>query len=272
MRGQTKSTGRLGGRFSFRRRNGLVLNHRMSLSWKSARIVVLLAVCTLGASVFTAANSKAATPPVRWAEGEPGCTFDRGDDGKYRYGLWKDDVGMVVAIDSQELQKVHRRIEPMVGVLVTIRYRGKNSLDFRPDHISLEFVSHSQVTHETLDPDDLSNELQSKADSFSDETEREITKHPEKKDQKETFLQAYEKDLTEMLEFLSTRSLRAAKLNPGLPEASGWLFFSTKSKWIGDWKKQEQFVLRIPLENQVYEIPFALPPTEGDLILRKRDN
>jgi hypothetical protein len=212
------------------------------------------------------------TPPatIRWAEGAPGCTFDRGDDGKYRYGLWKDDIGMTLAVDSQELQKVRRRIEPMLGVLLTIRYRGKGSLDFKPDHLSLEFVSHYQVTHETLDPDALATALQSKADSFSDETEHEISRHPEKKEEKETALQNYQKDLTEMLEFLSTRSLKSAKLDAGAPEASGWLFFSTRSKWIGDWKKREDFVLRVPINDQLFVIPFSLPPAEGDLILRKR--
>ena len=239
---------------------------------RRARLVlpVLLAASSIG--VAPAAGGKTTAVAVRWAEGQPGCTFDRGDDGKYRYGLWKDDVGMTLAIDSQELQKVHRRIEKMVSVLLTVRYRGKGSLDFKTDHISLEFVSHYHVIHETLDPDELATALQSKADFLSDETEREISKHPEKKDEKEAALQAYEKDLTEMLEFLSTRSLRSVRMDQGTPEASGWLFFSSRSKWIGDWKKQEDLLLRIPLGNQVFEFPFTLPPTEGDLILRKRGN
>jgi hypothetical protein len=232
----------------------------------------LLAVTLVASSVWAAppAGAKSVVPTARWEEGKPGCTFERGDDGKYRYGLWADDIGVTLAVDSQELQKRNRRIEPMLGVLLTVRYRGKDSLDFKTDHINLEFVSHYHVIHETLDPDDLATALQSKADSFSDETQHEISRHPEKKEEKEATLQAYQKDLTEMLEFLSTRSLKSAKLDGGTPEASGWLFFSTRSKWIGDWKKQEDLVLRIPLDNQVLEFPFSLPPTEGDLILRKR--
>ena len=73
-----------------------------------------------------------------------------------------------------------------------------------------------------------------------------------------------------MLEFLSTRTLRAAKLDAGHPEISGWVLFSTKSKWIGELQKQEEFVLRVPLGGRVVEFPFSLPPSEGDLILRRR--
>ena len=73
-----------------------------------------------------------------------------------------------------------------------------------------------------------------------------------------------------MIEFLKTRSLRATKLESGHPEASGWVFFSTKSKWIDGLHKQEEFVLRVPLGDRVVEFPFSLPPSEGDLILRSR--
>jgi hypothetical protein len=37
---------------------------------------------------------------LRWEEGQPGCTFSRDDDGKYRYGYWTADFGIVVAMDS----------------------------------------------------------------------------------------------------------------------------------------------------------------------------
>lgn len=235
-----------------------------------ARNASFALILLMSASTLLAAG-KAPVPAINWQEGSPGCTFERSDDGKYRYGLWNGDVGVILAVDSQELQKLHRRIEQkMLGISLTIRYRGKGSLDFKPDHISLEFVSHYHVIHETLDPDDLATALQSKADSFSDETQHEISRHPEKKDEKEAALQNYQKDLTEMLEFLSTRSLKATRLDQGTSEASGWLFFSTSSKWIGDWKKREDFVLRVPLNDQLFVIPFSLPPAEGDLILRKR--
>jgi hypothetical protein len=64
--------------------------------------------------------------------------------------------------------------------------------------------------------------------------------------------------------------LRPTILDRESPEAKGWVFFNAKNKWIGDWKKREDFVLRIPMENRVYEFPFTVPPVEGDLILRRR--
>ena len=83
-------------------------------------------------------------------------------------------------------------------------------------------------------------------------------------------LAARQKDAAEMFEFLKTRSLRAITLDSSHPDAIGWVLFSTKSKWIGDLLKQEEFVLRVPLGNQIVEFPFSLPPSEGDLILRRR--
>jgi len=75
------------------------------------------------------------TPVVRWNEAQPGCTFSRGDDGKYRYGLWSDDGGIVVAVDAREVQIVRapHRIEPLFGVLLTVRYRGTGTLQLTTD-------------------------------------------------------------------------------------------------------------------------------------------
>src|SRR5271168_279409 len=72
---------------------------------------------------------------LRWEEGAPDCTFSRDDDGKYRYGLSIADFGIVVAVDSQELEKVRRRAQPMFAVLVSVHYLGKDSLDILPGKI-----------------------------------------------------------------------------------------------------------------------------------------
>src|SRR5208283_2765418 len=56
--------------------------------------------------------------------------------------------------------------------------------------------------------------------------------------------------------------LRAAHLDRGNPEAVGWVFFNTDNKWLGGWKAQEEFVLRVPLEGKVFEFPFRLPPED----------
>jgi hypothetical protein len=206
----------------------------------------------------------------RWTEGQSGCTFSADDDGKYRYGVWTDDFGVVIAVDADEVRKAHLRIEPLFGVFVTLRYRGKDSLAVNPTGISLEFVKHYHDGQNAIDPDDFAARLRSDADAFAQETEREISKHPERKAERESILRVHEKDVSETQEFLRSHSLRPIRLDSANPEVTGWVFFSTKSKWIGGWKKQEQFVLRIPITDRVIEFPFALPPSQGDLILRRR--
>jgi hypothetical protein len=210
-------------------------------------------------------------PAVRWDEGHPGCTFLRTDDGKYHYGLWAGDVGITMAIDAQELEKVHRRHEPFFGVLVTVRYHGPQALELGLENISLEFVKHFQTVQPALDPDAFAEKIQSDADQLDHETAREVEKHPEKKEQKEAYARAFQKETSELLEFVSKNSLRPAHLGPGNPETSGWLLFSTSSKWIGGWKKQEEFIFRLPLDGKVFEFPFTLPPKPGEVMLRKRE-
>jgi hypothetical protein len=213
------------------------------------------------------------TPPplaVRWDEARPGCTFSRGDDGKYRYGLWSEDLGITLAVDAREVQILRHRIEPIFGVFLTIRYRGASSLDESPQGITLQFMKHFKVVQTSLDPDDYTQKIQGDADAFDDETRRAVAKYPEKKQAQEARLQEYQKSVTELIEFLSRSSLRPAHLDPATPEASGWVFFNTKSKWLGGWKSQEEFVLRIPLANKVFEFPFKLPPEKGELLLQKR--
>lgn len=233
-------------------------------------LVLAMAGAFLLAHFSFASNKKEKIPAVRWAEGNPGCTFARGDDGKFRYGLWYGDVGVTAAVDAQELEKVHRRHEPFFAVLLNVRYRGQSSLDFAIENISLEFVKHFQVQQLALDPDDFTTKVQSDADTLNDQTARQVEKHPEEKEQKEAFVRAFLKDSAELEEFVGKNSLRPTKLSPGHEEANGWVLFSTKSKWIGKWKKQEDFILRVPVNGMVLEFPFRLPPKPGETILRKR--
>jgi hypothetical protein len=97
-----------------------------------------------------------------------------------------------------------------------------------------------------------------------------VKKHPETKEEKEAFLRAYLKDSAELQEFVGKNSLRATQLSPGNPETSGWILFSTQSKWIGEWKKPEEFILRVPFDGKIFEFPFKLPPKPGEVMLRKR--
>lgn len=207
---------------------------------------------------------------VRWSEQQVGCTFSRGDDGKYRYGLWSGDVGIVLAVDAREVQLIAHRIEPIFGVLLEIHYRGAAHFDTSPDGITLQFVKHFKVVQSSLDPDDYIQKIQADADAVDDETRREIAKYPDQKEVREKRLQEYQKSVSEMIEFLGRNSLPPAHLDKSNAEVSGWVFFNTKNKWLGGWKAQEEFVLRIPLEGKIYEFPFKLPPEKGEFLLQKR--
>ena len=246
---------------------GPAASRRRNPGWAAGMLVLALSFFS-GDQVL--GKTKTQPPVVRWAEGQPGCTFARGDDGKYRWGLWSNDLGVTLAVDSQELQETRHRIGHLLGVELTYRYRGSGSLEVRNDNLSLQFVSHRQIVHTSLDPNQVTGRLQSDADELSHQTEREIRKHPEKKDELQTKLEHFEKETAEWQEFLSTHSLLPVKLDQAKPEADGWVFFSAQDKWIGDWKNPEEFVLRIPLDDRVLEFPFKLPPSQGDLILRKR--
>jgi len=216
-------------------------------------------------------DNKSHLPAVRWDETYPDCTFSRTDDGKLRFGLWREDVGITLAVDSQELEKVRRRHEPFFGALLVVRYRGHGSLDLVPGSVSLEFVNHFQVVQNALNPDGFAQKIQTDADEVDHQAARDVQKHPEKKSEMETSVRAFQKDAAELLEFVSKNSLRPAHLDPASPEASGWVLFSTDSKWINGWKRQEEFILRVPIEGIVYEFPFKLPPKPGEVMLRKRE-
>jgi hypothetical protein len=229
-----------------------------------------MALVSMGAYAAPA-GKEPAKPVVRWDETHPGCTFSRSDDGKYRYGLWTGDVGITLAVDSQELEKVHRRHEPFFSVWLSVRYRGPQSLEVSPENVSLEFSTHFKVNQTTLDPDGFAARIQENADQLDHQTAREVEKHPEQKASKEAYVRAFQKESVELVEFVSKNSLRAAHLDAGNPEVSGWMLFGTSNKWIGGWKKREEFVLRLPLQGKIFEFPFRLPPREGEFVLWRRD-
>lgn len=237
-------------------------------------LILLLATAGLllpGSAAAGSRHDKTKIPAVRWDEERPGCTFSHGDDGKDRYGLWSGDVGIIVAVDTQELEKVHRRHERFFGVLLDLRYRGQGSLDLGIGNISLEFVKHFKVVQNSLDPDAFSQRIQSDAEEVDHAAAREVQKHPEKKEAQEAYVRAFLKDSAELQEFVGKNSLRATQLSRGNPEVSGWVLFSTNSKWISGWKKPEELILRVPLDGKIFEFPFQLPPKAGEVMLRKRE-
>ena len=121
------------------------------------------------------------------------------------------------------------------------------------------------MTQPSVDPNAFAERVQADADEVDRETTREIGKHPDRKHAKEAYARAFQKDAAELIEFVSKNSLRSTTLDAGNPEANGWVFFSTSSKWISGWKKEEDFVLRIPLDRNVFEFPFKLPPKPGEV-------
>jgi len=249
------------------------LPNRVCRRWRIALLPTLAVASLLLATTIAIASpaDQAKIPALRWDEQRPGCTFSRSDDGHYHYGLWYGDVGVTLIVDAQEVEKVHRRHEPFFGVLLNVRYRGQGTLDLTTEHMSLEFVKHFQVVQPALDPDAFAEKVQNDADALDHETAREIEKHPEKKAEKEAYARVFQKDSAQLLEFVSKNSLRPLQLSPSLPEASGWVLFSTNSKWISGWKKQEEFILRVPIDGKMYEFPFKLPPKPGEVMLRRRE-
>jgi hypothetical protein len=175
-------------------------------------------------------------------------------------------------VDAQEIAKIRRRVVPLFGVLLTIDYLGKSSLDVQTKDINLEFVKHAQVVHYLVDPDRLTERLQEDSDALDNRTRRAVRHEPGKKQEREAVLQTHLKDIAEMMEFLGTQALRGSTLDPSKPEGSGWIFFSTKDKFIGSWKTPEEFVLRVPIGDRLFEFPFKLPPEPGDVVLRRRSD
>jgi hypothetical protein len=231
-------------------------------------IILLLWLSAAGQPLAMAKPKK--PPTLRWARGAPGCTFTRSDDGNYYYSLATVDYEVIMRVDSQELSKVHHRIEPFFSVLVDVRYHGRGVLSVDPGNASLAFVRHHNVIQHSLDPDTFALRTQDDVEQVEFDTEREIKKHPERKEERERFLQTYKKEVTDLQDFLSRRTLQDVDLDPANSEAGGWVLFNLRSKWIGSWKIPEALILRLPVDKLVLEFPFALPPDQEDLELRRR--
>ncbi len=209
-------------------------------------------------------------PSVRWTAGAPGCTFERRDDGKYAWTMTERDRTVTLLMDSQELAKSGHRFYRLFGAYISVTYMGQDKFEF-PAGARIDFVRHHDVVEGYEDPGQLANKLQNDVDTKVFETERQIKKNPKIAEEKTALLRQYQKEAAEFIEFLSTQTLPsdAVILNPGNPETHGWVLFKTSNKWIGPWKEREDFILSVGMKDQIWQFPFSLPPTEGDLILRK---
>jgi hypothetical protein len=243
------------------------------LARKTSAARSAFALAILAALVLLTPRSEAKKkhpPTLRWTRGASGSTFTHSDDGNYYYTLTTVNYDIVLRVDSQELSKVHHRIEPFFSVVLEVRYHGHGVLSVDPSHATLEFVRHHNVVHGSLDPDSFSLRTQEDVEQVEFDTERELKKHPEEKEEKERYLQTYKKEVTDLQDFLSRQVLSQVELTPANSEATGWILFSTRSRWIDSWKTPEAFIFRMPLDHLMIEFPFALPPDQEDLELRRR--
>jgi len=230
--------------------------------------IALAAVFLLGAY----AADKPSIPVLRFSENSPNCSVRTTDDGHVYYGISTSEYDVTLGVDRQELEKVKHRVLPMLGVLVNFKYKGDKKFDVQQNRFTLEYVKHFQVVKSSLDPDVTLQNLQAHIDDATDEVERhQLKHHPDQKEKAEGELQAHLKDYTEMMDFVSTHALRPVTLDPANSSAEGWVFFSTKDRWIGGWRRPEEFILRMPTAEAMIEFPFKLPPEQGKVQLRKRD-
>lgn len=234
------------------------------------RRAALLTVIVLLNS-FLRAESQPSLPVVRCTENTSNCSIRQGDDGRTYYKLSSPAFEVILAVDPKELEKIPHRAIRMLTFFLTFNYKGNGQFEIHQRRFALEFSKHRQVVKTSLEPNDMIQRLQEDVDNLTDQVERhEVRKHPERKEQKEGELQARLKDYTEMMDFVSTQSLRYAVLSPAKPATSGWVFFSVQDRWIGSWQKPEQFILRLPVGGFMVEFPFSLPPHSGGIELRRR--
>jgi hypothetical protein len=244
----------------------LFSNTYRAFAYSTALLLLLLGIPCSAAS-GTKQNER---PAIRWREGDPQCTLVKSADGLYHYSLAYETLTITVTLDGQELEKTRRTLNHVFRVLLTYRNNGTVPVEISPRNISLELVNHFGVRLMSLDPDDFAYQIQDDSDELVHQSERELKNHPERKSLIEAKLREHEKVVTEWLEYLSTKALQDLQLNTGQPEVTGMVFFSTKTKWKGDWKKEENFVLRVPAQKMVFEFPFTLPPRGEGPTLRER--
>ncbi len=246
---------------------------RIPSAWllRTCSLVALLSLAApLPASPPRAKARPAGPPVIRWTEGGPDCTLVKGADGINRYSLSYETLRVGVAVDNQEIEKTQRTLEHVFRILLTVQNRGTLPVDVEPQKMTLELADHFHVIMKSEDPDELSARIQDDSDELVHQSERELKQYPERKGVVETRLREHEKIVAEWQEYLSAKTLRGMTLQPGQGEVSGLVFFPTRSKWKGDWKKEEHLIFRLPIANVVLEFPLTLPPPGEAPQLRQR--
>ena len=205
---------------------------------------------------------------LRWSEGQAGCEFEASNDGTYRYALATDDFIITLAMDAQELEKARTRVEPVLGLFLSVRFLKQNPHRLAPDKIKLEFVKHFHEKETPLDSERIVADIEVNNKKAELGAAGDIRKHPEKKGEIEADLEAQQRQASQMIEWVQTKTLQS--ISPQNHDVSGWLLFSTTTRWIGELHRQEEFRLRVPMGNVEVEFPFTLPPSQDDIRLRTR--
>lgn len=211
-----------------------------------------------------------ATPTLRWTDTASNCTLRTSADGHTYYTLTTSEFEITLAVDRQELAKIQHRAVPIVSLLLTFHYTGSAQVEFGDKPFTLEFVKNSHVVHNSVNPDDLVANIQTNMDNLTDEMNYRVRKHPDQQKKNEPELQERLKAYTDLTDFVSTRGLRGVTLSPSNSTVSGWVFFSTIDRWIGNLRPPQEFILRIPVNKLMIEFPFELPPKAGKIELRRR--
>ena len=172
-------------------------------------------------------------------------------------------------VDARELTESQRRAGRVVGVLISVRSNGGAPTPVKQSDASLEFIQHQHWKFSSWDPETLADHIQHQTDDLMTQTDKDLEHRPEKVEKNEERLRQHQKLVSEMLDFLSTKALKDTTLDPATPETWGWIFFPSRGKWVGGWKKREEFVFRIPVGSWIVEFPFQLPP-EGRRTLKER--
>src|SRR5260370_37808098 len=91
--------------------------------------------------LFTSSGSFAGSPPpvpvLRWTADTANCTCREGDDGRTYYGVASGDFEVTLAVDRQELEKIPHRANPMLGVFLSFRYKGRDQFEVQQNRFTL---------------------------------------------------------------------------------------------------------------------------------------
>ncbi len=239
-------------------------------------VVRLLLVGTIVWATFSSvaafAKKKDEPPTLRWQEGAPGCSVDKGGTGRfYRYTIANNGVKISIALDPQELTQSQRRADHVMGVLLTVNNSVAVPLVIKPSEATLELIQHYHWRFQAWEPGELAYRIQNKTDDLMHQTDKDLEKRPEKVENNEERLREHQRLVSEMVEFLSTQGLHETTLDAVNPNVEGWLFFPSRGKWVGGWKKREEFVFRIPVGGWAVEFPFVLPPSDRPVLKARPD-